>query len=525
MIACLAIPELSLVAALRAEPQLALVPAAVVQAGGGAGFAGDGRSPKGGASVDMGARAHVLGATPSALGVAPGQTLAEARAICPDLQVRQASSERERAAAQAAREAASAVSPRVDEAGAGLSYVDVAGLEKLIGDPRAVARELVMAAERVGLRAAVGVARSKSVARLAARAAEADLSLEPTRWGVGGGAFRVVSGEEERDFLAALPLDALELPPELYQSLRRFGLHALGDVARLPAGPLSTRLGPDAAALLKLARGEDLAPLTPRPEPDRFEEGEELEWDASSIEPLLFLWKGLLDRLAGRLAARGLMAREMFLSLRLADGSWDERALDLAAPTREGPALLQLLRLSVEARPPPSGVRAVRLSALPTREVLEQMALFGPRGASPTQLAAAVARLSALVGPGLVGRPQPADRWAPFAIGTAKFAPPPAPAVPLAPPVELSLSPRALRPPRTAEVRCDDRGTPLLVIGEGALGGRVVASAGPWRTVAEWWTDAPIALDAYDLELAGGLLIRASKELATEAWRIEAVYD
>jgi len=413
----------------------------------------------------------------------------------------------------------------VEEAGPGLLYLDASGLVSLIGDHRAVARALVVAAERVGLRAAVGVARSKSVARLAARAAEVDLSLEPTRFGVGGGAFKVVPSSEEREFLAALPLEAIEIAPELYESLRRFGLHTLGDVARLPAGPLAARLGPDAGALLRLAHGEDASPLTPRAEPDRFEEGEELEWDASSVEPLLFVWKGLLDRLTHRLSARGLMAREMFLSLRLADGSWDERALDLAAPTREGPALLQLLRLSVESRPPPLGVRAVRLSALPTREALEQMALFGPRGASPTQLAAAVARLSALVGPDRVGRPVPADRWQPFALGTGKFAPPPRPPFVFPAPSELSLAPRALRPPRTAEVRCDDRGAPLLVIGEGALGGRVVASAGPWRTVAEWWTESPVALDSYDLELAGGLLIRASKELATESWRIEAVYD
>jgi protein ImuB len=508
MIACLSIPELSLVAALRAEPQLALEPTAVVQAG-----------------HDLGARAHVLGATPAAPGVEAGQTLAEARAICPELRTRQASAERERAAAQAAREAASAISPRVEDAGAGLLYLDVSGLESLIGDARAVARELVVAAERVGLRAAAGVARSKSVARLAARAAEADLSLEPTRFGVGGGAFKVVPPAEEREFLASLPLEAVEMPAELYESLRRFGLHTLGDVARLPAGPLASRLGPDASALLRLAHGADPSPLTPRPEPDLFEEGEELEWDASSVEPLLFVWKGLLDRLTQRLSARGLMAREMILSLKLADGSWDERALDLAAPTREGPALLQLLRLSVESRPPPSGVRAVRLAAAPAREVLEQMALFGPRGASPTQLAAAVARLSALVGPASVGRPVPADRWEPFAIGLGKFAPPPPPQVVFPARSELSLAARALRPPRTAEVRCDDRGTPLLVIGEGALGGRVVASAGPWRTVAEWWTDAPVALDSYDLELAGGLLIRASKELATESWRIEAIYD
>src|SRR5438105_4980275 len=386
-IACLWVPELSIVAALRAEPQLCTEPLAVVQPG-----------------RDLGVRAHVLGATGAAQGVATGQTLAEARAICPRLLTREASPERERATAQAAREGAAAVSPRVEESAPGLVYLDVSGLESLIGDDRAVARELVAAAERVGVRGAVGVAASKSVARLAARAVSADLTLEATRWGVGGGAFRVVLPEEQREFLAGLPLDALELPDELRGSLRRFGLRTLGEVASLPPGPLAARLGPEAALLSRLA-------------------------------------------------------------------------------------------------------------------------LFGPRGASPTQLATAVARLSALVGPERVGRPQAPDRWMPFAAGCGKFAPPPPPRIPVLAPLEISLAARALRPPRTAEVRCDDSGVPLLVIGEGALGGRVVASAGPWRTIAEWWTDAPIALDAYDLELSGGLLVRAARELATGTWRIEAVYD
>src|SRR2546430_5688141 len=174
-IACLWVPDLPLVAALRAEPQLCSQPLAVVQAG-----------------RDLGGRAHVLGATPAADGVGAGQTLAEARAMCPRLLTRESSPERERAAAQAAREAAAAVSPRVEEAAPGLVYLDVSGLESLIGDDRAVARALVAAAEHVGLRAAVGFGSSKAVARLAARAASADLTLEETRWGAGGGAFRVV---------------------------------------------------------------------------------------------------------------------------------------------------------------------------------------------------------------------------------------------------------------------------------------------------------------------------------------------
>ncbi len=493
---------------MRAEPQLAGAPLAVVQAG------------------DLGGRAHVLGATPLAEGVEPGQTLAEARAICPALLHRSASTERERAAAQAAVEAAGAVSPRFEEAAPGLVYLDAGGLSKLFGDDRGVARALVAAAERVGLRAAVGVAAGKSLALLAARAAAPDLTFEVTRHGLGGGAFRVVAPEEQAAFLAGLPLLALDLSDELQQTLRRFGLHTLGDVSRLPPGPLAARLGPEGAVLWRLARGEDAAALAPRPAPERFEEGEELEWDAQSIEPLLFVWKALLGRLEQRLRARGLMARELLLRLRLADASWDERTVDLAAPAREVAPLLQLLRLAVEGRPPAAGVTAIRLCAVPVPEVLDQLPLFGPRGASPTQLAAAVGRLSALMGPDRVGQPIAPDRWTPFAAELGRFAPPPPPQVTESPPqAEIALATRALRPPRTAEVRCDPAGTPLLVIGEGALGGRVVASAGPWRTVAEWWTDSPVAVDSYDLEVAGGLLLRASRELSSGSWWIEAVYD
>src|SRR2546429_8017676 len=92
-IACLWVPDLPLCAAVRAEPRLAGAPLAVVQAG------------------DLGGRAHVLGATPLAEGVESGQTLAEARAVCPALVHRQASPERERPGAHAPLGAPPAGSP------------------------------------------------------------------------------------------------------------------------------------------------------------------------------------------------------------------------------------------------------------------------------------------------------------------------------------------------------------------------------------------------------------------------------
>src|SRR3989442_2469095 len=253
-IACLWVPDLSLCAAVRAEPRLAEAPLAVVQAG------------------DLGGRAHILGATPLAEGVESGQTLAEARAVCPALVHRQASPERERAAAQAALEAAATVSPRCEEAAPGLVYLDADGLSRLFGDDRGVARALVAAAERVGLRAAVGVAAGKSVALLAARAAAPDLTFEPTPQGIGGSAFRVVAPEEQAAFLSGLPLLAIDLPDELQQTLRRFGLHTLGEVSRLPPGPLAARLGPEGAVLWRLSESDDGSALAPRPQPVRSQE-------------------------------------------------------------------------------------------------------------------------------------------------------------------------------------------------------------------------------------------------------------
>jgi protein ImuB len=524
-IACLWVPELPLVAVLRAEPSLVSEKLAVVQ------------PAPGDAKGVLVSRQRLVGAA-GAEGVHAGQTLAEAQALCPELRVRLASPERVRAAARAAVDAAASVTPRLEEAAPGLVFLDVGGLESLIGDETAVARELLRASERVGLCAAVGLAEGKAAARLAARAAAVEARPRRTRAGVGGGALRVVPREEHRAFLQHLTLAQAEVSPELAAAAQRFGVATLGELARLPRRELSLRLGPEGVSLHRLAHGEDDSHLVARQLPEPFEEGEELDWSAASVEPLLFLWKALLDRLCARMAARGLAAAELCLLLRLAGGAWDERRIELAAPTREVGPLLTLLRLEVEARPPPEGVCAVRLSARPAREAPDQLGLFGPRTASPTQLSAAVARLAALVGPDRVGQPCAPDAHRPNAFAVERFAPPAAAALDGAPqagmkgreaanedPAQVALAVRALRPPRTAEVRCGDEGQPRLVIGEGALGGRVTASAGPWRTVAEWWTDSPVALDSWDLELAGGLLLRVSRELGSGAWWIEAVYD
>jgi len=82
---------------------------------------------------------------------------------------------------------------------------------------------------------------------------------------------------------------------------------------------------------------------------------------------------------------------------------------------------------------------------------------------------------------------------------------------------------RAFRPPRAVEVFCD-RARPDFVRGMG-LGGRVVAAAGPWRVLTEWWSEAGCARDYYDLELSDGALYRCYRDSGSGAWFVDGVYD
>ena len=79
------------------------------------------------------------------------------------------------------------------------------------------------------------------------------------------------------------------------------------------------------------------------------------------------------------------------------------------------------------------------------------------------------------------------------------------------------------------------RGEPMFVRGEG-LGGRVVGAAGPWRVVAEWWSEDGVARDYYDLELTDGGVYRCYRELdgqqrtrsaqrGADRWYLDGVYD
>ena len=528
-IACLAVPLFPLAARLRSEPELAAEALAVV--------AGDGE------------RARVVAATRRArrAGVEPGQTLPQARALCSELAVRARDPECERAAQAALVEAAEGLSPRVEDAGGGVAYADVAGLERLFPGEAGLGRELAAAAERAGLPARVGIAAGKLAARVAAEAG----SFQD------GSPAVVVPAGGEAEFLAPLPLGRLAPEAALAETLTRWGVRSAGELARLPAAEVASRLGPDGERLHAIARGRDPRPLVPRRPPPRYREGMALEWPAVQLEPLLFVGRAALERLTGRLAALGLGCARLELELRLEPAGSDERAFDLPAPTREVKTLLTLVRLDLEARPPGAPVAGFAFVAHPAAPRAAQLTLFGPRALSPDRLATTLARLFALLGGDRVGSPRPVDGHLPGAFALAPFAPPLPPEVRPEPAPGPAggrglMAVRALRPPLPVEVvtagtaaparrRGNGEGAgagpaaerPLAVqpIAAGAtagrpeIRGRVRVAAGPWRLEEGWWTGEPADRDYWDVELEGGGLYRLYRDRAGGEWFADGIYD
>ena len=127
------------------------------------------------------------------------------------LLVRPWSDERVVSARHALLDAALTVSPRVEDGGSGIVHVDAAGLERLVGDFRAIADRLIRQVSAIGLRARVGVAASRTAARLAAQAGPRVTIIPP------GG---------ERVFLAGVPLATLDLPADLAATFARWGSDA-----------------------------------------------------------------------------------------------------------------------------------------------------------------------------------------------------------------------------------------------------------------------------------------------------------
>lgn len=508
-LACASVPLFPLAARLRSEPELTREAVVVVEGNGNA--------------------ARVVAATRLArnTGIHPGLTLPQARALCPKLVARPRDGACEQAAQEALLEVAESFSPRVEDVGDGLAYLDIEGTERHFrGDSpeHDLGRSLIATAERTGLPIRVGIASSKLAARIAAGLPDSPV---------------VVPAGEEATFLAPLPLARLSPEVDLAATLESWGVRSVGDFARLPQARVASRLGRTGRDLHATARGVDPRPIIPREPPPELHEGMNLEWPLVSLEPFLFVGRAALERLCQRLEARGLACTRLVLSLRLEPDGHQTRSIDLPAPTRDVKTLLTLVRLDLEARPPGAPVAGFTFTADPDRPREAQLSLYGPAALSPDKLATTLARLFALLGPGRAGSPRAVDGHRPERFSLVEFTPPPPPEVRREPRSGRGLlAVRVLRPPIEIEVILRGSDDPALEVPveihaladessgkRPKIDGAVKVASGPWGLEEGWWTEEPAERDYWDVEIAGSGIYRIFRDRATATWYADGIYD
>src|SRR4051812_9837774 len=150
-------------------------------------------------------------------------------------------------------------SPRIERHGDSSVVLDISGLGGLLGSPHAIGAELARAADGYAATVRIAIARSQTAARLLAIAhrgptiADGDattaIRVSPID------TLRMCIEEDEHDVHHGGAAARLKATADRLDTFRRWGLTTLGEIAALPAMPLSERMGQEGLALQQLARG------------------------------------------------------------------------------------------------------------------------------------------------------------------------------------------------------------------------------------------------------------------------------
>ncbi len=222
------------------------------------------------------------------------------------------------------------VTPLIEPLSLDEAYLDVT--DSVTGDrsPEDMAADIRRwVADELGLTVSVGVATSKSVAKIASDINKPD-------------GLTVVPPGTEREFLAPLPAARMSgVGPKTSERLAAEGVRTIGDLAAKPEEWFAARLGKVGPYLRRLALGLDDRAVVVEREPKSVSAETTLAQDSDDPELLMDLVGRLSHRVAARLERSGLEGRTVKLKLRLADFTTFTRQETLAEPVGSADALIE----------------------------------------------------------------------------------------------------------------------------------------------------------------------------------------
>ena len=304
-------------------------------------------------------------------GVHSAMPLREAARLCPQAVFLEGHPERYRESSAAVRRVLMQFTPVVEMASIDEAYLDLTGTERLHGPSLKSADLLHNTMKReTRLNCSVGISTARVVAKVASDQAKPN------------GVLHILPGYES-NFLA--PLEVRRLPgvgKVTEERLRQYGVHTIGDLARLTESALGRSIGEGLAALIEKAQGRDAGgwydqEVGANDEPKSISHEHTFERDERDLAALESMLARLTEMVCRRLREHRLHARKVQIKLRYSDFTTYTRGRTLERATQLDAEVLQIVRELFSANWEKG--RAVRLIGVQTNSLeaaSEQMQLL-----------------------------------------------------------------------------------------------------------------------------------------------------
>jgi len=310
-------------------------------------------------------------------GIHTGMTLADARAILPELRTSEADPEADNRMLTQLSDWCGRFSPWTapDEdgaapafGGAGSIWLDVTGCAHLFGGEDALMRDITGRLATLGFTAYAAIADTPGGAWAAARYTR----YKRKHW-------TIIRKGQVQDTIAAMPVAGLRLAPATVAGLQAVGLRRIGDLMPMPRTALVDRFGSEVADRLDQALGERPEPVSPLILSTPWHVRRAFAEPIGRAEDILEAVRSLAHELATTLEADGLGARRLTLAFYHPDGKIARLEAGTSRASRSAVHLARLFTAKLDRIEAAFGIDALTLTATVTEKLSPTQAALDRR--------------------------------------------------------------------------------------------------------------------------------------------------
>ena len=213
------------------------------------------------------------------------------------------------------------LTPLVEPISIDEAFLDMTGTRRLLGEPVDVAKQLKYRIhQETGLRASVGIAPNKFLAKLASDIEKPD-------------GLKLITHAMINTWLPSLPISRLwGVGPSTQRKLQSMGVHTIADVRALDSSQLTRCFGDLGEHISRLADGQDSRKVIPDHEAKSIGQEQTFPFDVPQADHVRNIILGQVEQVARRLRKHELKARTVTLKIRYGDFKTITRSATLDEP-------------------------------------------------------------------------------------------------------------------------------------------------------------------------------------------------